>query len=294
MPLSSTRALPMPRDAASRFLPWIVALMVFLAALALAAVMLLGSSLQRWQADLTGTVTVQVPPLEDPTQTDAAVVKLVEFLRLTPGVETAEALTQERLATLLAPWLGETAEVAELPMPRLIDVRLRTGALVDIPAVGAKIADIAPGAVIDDHQVWLARLVRYARALETTGIVVLGLVSAVWVVTVLFVTLTRMSIHRAVIALLHLMGATDGYIARQFQRHALRFGLGGGLIGVLMAAAALLALDQAAADLATPILPVPRLSLEQWGALATLPIVTAVVAMLTARLTVLVQLKRMP
>src|SRR5690606_15053360 len=126
MPLSSRRALPMPRDTASRFLPWIVALMVFLAALALAAVMLLGSSLQRWQADLTGTVTVQVPPLEDPAQTDAAVVKLVEFLRLTPGVETAEVLTQERLTTLLAPWLGETAEVAELPMPRLIDVRLRT------------------------------------------------------------------------------------------------------------------------------------------------------------------------
>jgi len=294
MPFRSTRALPMPRDAASRFLPWIVALMVFLAALALAAVMLLDASLDRWQADLTGTLTVQMPPLDEPAQTDTAVAQLVAFLQLTPGVESAEALSRDRLSALVAPWLGDTAEIAELPMPRLIDVRLRNGALVDLPALNAKVADIAPGATVDDHQVWLARLVRYARTLETTAIVVLGLVAGVWVITVLFVTLTRMSIHRAVIALLHLMGASDGYIAGQFQRHALRFGFGGGLIGVLMAAAALLALDRAAADLATAILPVPRLSPEQWAALASLPIITALVAMLTARLTVLVQLKRMP
>lgn len=294
MPFRSTRALPMPRDAASRFLPWIVALMVFLAALALAAVMLLDASLDRWQADLTGTLTVQMPPLDDPARTDTVVGQLVSFLQLTPGVESAEVLSRDRLSALVAPWLGDTAEIAELPMPRLIDVRLRDGALVDLPALNAKVADIAPGATVDDHQVWLARLVRYARTLETTGIVVLGLVAGVWVITVLFVTLTRMSIHRAVIALLHLMGASDAYIARQFQRHALRFGFGGGLIGVLMAAAALLALDRAAADLATAILPVPRLSPEQWAALASLPIITALVAMLTARLTVLVQLKRMP
>jgi cell division transport system permease protein len=179
-------------------------------------------------------------------------------------------------------------------MPRLVDVRLQPGAFVDLPALGAKLSGIAPGATVDDHQIWLERLVRYARALEATALVVLGLVAAVWVITVLFVTLTRMSIHRSVIALLHLMGATDGFIAWQFQRHALRFGFGGGLLGVLLAAVALMALDRAAADLGTPILPVPRLTPHQWAALAVLPAVTALVAMLTARLTVLVQLKRMP
>lgn len=294
MALRSARALPMPKDASSRFLPWIVALMVFLAALSLAAVMLLDSSLRRWQADLTGTLTVQVPASAEPEASDQAIERMVDMLTITPGIASAEPLSQERLATLVAPWLGDDAQIAELPMPRLIDIRLKPGALVDLPALGAKLSEISPGTTVDDHQIWLERLVRYARALEATAIAVLGLVATVWVITVLFVTLTRMSIHRAVIALLHLMGATDGYIAGQFQRHALRFGFGGGLIGVLMAAGALLALDRAAVDLATPILPVPRLTPYQWAALAALPVVTAVVAMLTARLTVLIQLKRMP
>ncbi|MFN4090123.1 MAG: cell division protein FtsX [Alphaproteobacteria bacterium] len=294
MALRSSRSLPMPRDAASRFLPWIVALMVFLAALALAAVMLLGTSLDRWQSNLTGTLTVQVPAGDDPDATDAAVARIVELLAATPGVEAAQALSRERLAALVAPWLGDTAEVPDLPMPRLVDVRLRPGAHIDLAMLGERLAAIATGTSVDDHQVWLGRLVRYARALEATAFVVLGLVTAVWVITVLFVTLTRMSIHRAVIALLHLMGATDAYIARQFQRHALRFGLGGGVLGVALAAAALLALDRAAADLATPILPLPRLTPEQWAVLGILPLVTALIAMLTARLTVLVQLKRMP
>src|SRR3546814_9739641 len=179
-------------------------------------------------------------------------------------------------------------------MRRLTAIRRRPGADVELAALGVKRTEVAPGTTVDDHQIWLERLVRYTRAIEATALLILALVTAVWVITVLFVTLTRMPIHRAVIALLHLMGATDGYIARQFQRHALRFGFGGGVLGVLLAAAALLALDRAAAELTTPIMPVPRLDSHQWAALAALPIITALVAMLTARLTVLVQLKRMP
>lgn len=292
--IRSARSMPMPRDAASRFLPWIVALMVFLAALALAAMMLLGTALDRWKADISGTLTVQVPPGMEAAETDAAVARIVDLLHATPGVETAEALSGDRLAALVGPWLGEGAEVAALPLPRLIDVKLRPAARIDLDALGDRIATIAPGATVDDHQVWLGRLVRYARALEATAALVVALVGGVWVLTVLFVTLTRMSIHRSVIALLHMMGATDGYIARQFQRHALLFGFGGGILGVLAAAAALLALDRAASDLGSAILPVPRLSPRQWLVLAVLPFITALVAMLTARWTVLVQLKRMP
>src|SRR3546814_18184528 len=39
--------------------------------------------------------------------------------------------------------------------------------------------------------------------------------------------------HQRSIELLHMIGAQDSYVARQFQNHALRFGLRGGLIGLL-------------------------------------------------------------
>ncbi len=37
--------------------------------------------------------------------------------------------------------------------------------------------------------------------------------------------------NRDVVSVLHFVGAEDGYIAREFQRHFLRLGLRGGLLG---------------------------------------------------------------
>src|SRR3546814_1421651 len=109
MQIRSGRSLPMPRDAASRFLPWIVAMMVFLAALALATVMLLGTALDRWQTNLTGTLTVQVPPGPDSAKTNTDVERIVDLLAGTPGVQTAAPLRLERPAARVSPWPAEAA-----------------------------------------------------------------------------------------------------------------------------------------------------------------------------------------
>ena len=54
--------LPMNEDTLGRFLPWLIAFMVFLAALALAGMLVLGDAVARWDTGLNATVTVQVPP----------------------------------------------------------------------------------------------------------------------------------------------------------------------------------------------------------------------------------------
>lgn len=290
--LSRSASPPLTRDSSSRFLPWIIALMVFLAALALAAAMLLGGAIERWDRGLSGSLTVQVPPAQTDAQTEKRVERVVEILQVTPGIESAEPLSRAHIADLLDPWLGSGAAMEDLPLPRLIDVRRRPDAAIDVPILQERIARAAPGTSIDDHQTWLNRLVRYARAMELTATATVAIIAAVAVATVVFATLTRMSIHREVIDLLHLMGASDSYVARQFERHALSLGFGGGAIGLAIAALALLALDQAAAGLRDLLLPAPRLLPWQWGVLALLPIATGVIAMITARLTVLTRLRR--
>src|SRR3954465_6665855 len=54
--------LPPAGDGSGRFLPWIIALMVYLAALALAGMMALHGAIERWDSALVGTLTVQLPP----------------------------------------------------------------------------------------------------------------------------------------------------------------------------------------------------------------------------------------
>ncbi|MGH6968844.1 MAG: cell division protein FtsX, partial [Stellaceae bacterium] len=195
--------------------------------------------------------------------------------------------------------LGTALSPADLELPRLIDVRLAAGGHAALAALRAKLAAAAPGATLDDHQLWLDSLARFARSAEITALAVLALIGGVAVISVSFATRSGLAVHRDVIELLHLMGARDGYVARQFERQALRLALIGGVLGLALAAAALFALSRASdaaawlGDGAT-LLPALHLRGWNWAVLAALPIIAGLVAMATARLTVLATLRRLP
>ena len=141
---------------------------------------------------------------------------------------------------------------------------------------------------------WLDRLLDLAGAIEAIAFAVLGLIGLAAVATVVFATRTGLAIHHDVIELLHLIGARDNYVARHFQLHALWIGLKGGIGGVVLAVATLLTLGTLAAKLEAGLLPPLALSPWQWTALAGVAVITAVISLITARVTVLRTIGRMP
>jgi cell division transport system permease protein len=68
------------------------------------------------------------------------------------------------------------------------------------------------------------------------GIAILALVFVATVLSVVFATRGAMASNRDVVSVLHFVGAEDGYVAREFQRHFLLLGLRGGLAGAAGAA----------------------------------------------------------
>src|SRR5581483_6590850 len=122
--LTARNDLPLRGDETGRFLPWVVAVMVFLATLALAAALAVGAAASRWQHDLSGSATVQIAAVEQRSggSLDARVAAALDLLRRTPGIRRADPVSPETAAGLLAPWLGDVATLGDLPMPRLIDV----------------------------------------------------------------------------------------------------------------------------------------------------------------------------
>jgi cell division transport system permease protein len=283
------RDVPLHRDASARFLPWLIAFMVYLATLALAAAIAVSNVTQAWDSGLAGKLTVQVPPpAQGETRSQADRIDAVlAALRDTPGVRSADQLSQQDMTRLLEPWLGAAAGSAELPLPALIAVEVAPDRTPPLASLARRLARAAPGTRVDDHQRTLGRLLEIARTLQLLAVLVVALVGAAAVVTVVFVTRTGLSIHRNVIELLHLIGAHDAYVARQFQRHALRLGLTGGLIGLALAAATLWALASWVGPQAGAIVPEMRLTDTQWLSLAAVPLAATLVAMLTARITVL-------
>ena len=96
------------------------------------------------------------------------------------------------------------------------------------------------------------------------------------------------------IDLLHLLGAQDSYVARQFEAHALRLGLQGGLLGVFLAVVTVALVGHLLARSESGLLPDLSLDPMEWVMLLLLPVGTSAIAMITARLTVLLSLARMP
>jgi cell division transport system permease protein len=296
--MAGAATLPLAGDGSARFLPWLIGLMVFLATLAIGAGFAIDAALIRWDDGLRGTLTVQLPPpVAGGPLPEAAVEQVLTLLRGTNGVAGAVALDPKAEARLLQPWLGDSIDAGQLPLPVLIDVQRTESVPVYLPDLARRLGEIVSGATVETHGAWLEQMFHVARLIEAAATVVVGLIGVAAVLTVIFTTRTGLMIHAPIVSLLHMMGASDNYIARQFQWHAFRLGLRGGLIGLVPALLGFAALKYGAesggvsvADLA----PGLRLPILAWVLVVLLPFAMGLVGLVTARMTVLSTLARMP
>ena len=290
--------LPLKDDAATRFLPWLVAPMVFLCSIALAGAFIISALLGRWDRDVSGTLTVEIAAApgeagESAEQTRIRVEQALRILAGTPGVADARALTQEQLVGLLAPWLGNSDLLKELPLPAMIDVTLRPDRQIDVGALAEQLSQAVPGASLDDHRVWLSKLIDLSRNIERLAVGIVVLIGGVTSATVFYATRSGMAVHHDVIEVLHLIGAPDAYIARQFAERAFALGLKGGIAGLGLTLPVLIAIGLGARSLQCGFLADLSLPFSGWAAVVALPAVAALLAMLTARVTVHRTLARM-
>src|SRR4051794_19354036 len=213
----------------------IIAIMSFLACLTLGAVTLVRDASREWQLDIQKEVTIQVRPI-DGVDTAGETEKAAALARTTKGIASARVLDDAANAALLQPWLGTGLDLTDLPIPRLIEVKLSDPNGVDLVALQKRLASEVKGAALDDHQAWAGRLQSLADTTVFGGLAILALVFVATVLCVVFATRGAMATNSGVVSVLHLVGAEDGFIAREFQRHFLILGLRGGMIGAAGAA----------------------------------------------------------
>ncbi len=283
--------LALANDDARVHLPAIAAAATFLTCLALALALAATSLADRWQGALSEALTVEIAPRPD---LDAMTAKALTLLRDLDGVATAEPLPRARLRALLAPWLGEGAIIDGLPLPTLIDVRLTPGAKFDTELVERLLTREVPGARLDDHRMWRDSVTAAAWLATAVAAAMLVAVLAAAISAVVFATRARLAVHRDHIEILHVMGALDRTIAREFAVDAARLAAVGGLLGLALAFGLMAGLAAFATQLDTSALPIPRLSPVHWMlVLVPLP-VGAILAGLTAALAAIGVLRRMP
>jgi cell division transport system permease protein len=215
---------------AGRALVAVVAIMTFLASITTGAVLLVSASAAEWQSEVASEITIQVKPLAGrDLDRDAAAV--ADAMRAQPGIVEVRPFTKQESAKLLEPWLGSGLSFDDLPVPRVIVARVAPGTTLDLAALRSRVAQASPSATVDDHRAWIERMRSMTGATVFAGIGILALVIIATIISVSFATRGAMASNRPIVEVLHFVGAGDRYIANRFQRHFLRLGLQGGVIG---------------------------------------------------------------
>jgi len=220
-----------PRNSISgRALVVVVAIMTFLASITTGTVLLVSASAADWQSEVASEITVQIRPYAwRDIEKDVAAV--TDAMRAQPGIVDVRPFTKDESSKLLEPWLGSGLSLDDLPVPRVIVARAQPGTAPDLATLRSRVNQIAPTASVDDHRAWIERMRSMTGATLAAGFGILALVIVATIISVSFATRGAMAANRPIVEVLHFVGAGDRYIAGRFQRHFLRLGLEGGLIG---------------------------------------------------------------
>ena len=232
-----TNASLIPRDSvAGRALVVVIAIMTFLACLTAGAALLVAHASQAWRSDVLREATIQVKPGPG-DDVESLVAKAVAIATRAPEVESAHAYSKAESEKLLEPWLGAGLDLSQLPVPRLIVVQLRGQRSEDLTTLRSALASAVPEADLDDHRMWSARLGAMADAVVVLAAALFVLMIVAMGTAIGFATRGAMAGNREIIEVLHLVGASNAFIAKEFQGHFRRLGLRGAMIGGLAAIA---------------------------------------------------------
>ncbi|MCI4664371.1 MAG: hypothetical protein MRY74_06580 [Neomegalonema sp.] len=294
--MSTAPTARQPRPARNSMASWTVTLvsilMAFLASLALAAAIGADRLADKWTGDLAYTATLTLPP----ETTDAEFRKLTDALAVDPGITGYNPISRAAAEKELAVLLGEDASmIKDLPLARMVDVAFRTRARDEAPGLVERLRRAGVSAHVDPHDDFAKRLGAPAAQLLDFAITALAVIAATAALMVALVCGSSLAAHGEMVAVLRLIGARDGYIARIFERPLQINSFTGSALGTALAFAIVVWPNQTVTKATLELAPFlidlkPRV--DDWPSFVAIPLAFALIATLAARVAVAISLRR--
>jgi cell division transport system permease protein len=278
----------------SRALTMVVSIMCCLACLTVGAVYMINKSADAWLRDIASEVTVQIEAGKA-NSSNENLQKVIGFLEQQPGISDVQVMSAEQSAELLKPWLGDTANLENLPIPRLLAIEIERDSSPDFAAIRDQLSKQFNGVTLDDHRQWQQQIQSVTRSFALGGLGILALVAAATTAIIITATRSAMASNREIVEVLHFVGATDRFIAHEFEKNFLRLGIRGGIVGAVVAAAVFLVLPTVlyfldggamASTEMQRFVGSGTLDLMGYGFLGLVILVVAALCMLTSRVSV--------
>jgi cell division transport system permease protein len=222
-----------------RSLTLVITIMCFLACLTAGAVYMIRQSANAWLKDIASEVTVQVQA-KDGVDTEKVTQDVAAYLGKQAGISKVTVMSAAESGALLEPWLGPIEDLNTLPLPRLIALELDRAGTPNVDALRTGLEAKFPGVMLDDHRRWQRQIMTITHSFSLGGLAILALVAMATTAIIVSATKSSMASNRDIVEVLHFVGATDRFIAREFEKHFLRLGVRAGLVGAGLALAVFL------------------------------------------------------
>ncbi len=276
-------------------MPWVIAIMIALTVMAASAGLALKNVADNAREEISGGITVQIVE-GAPAERDRQAERTVSYFSNRDDVASVRRVPDEELTELLEPWLGEMAANGEdgVPIPALIDVRLSG------PVTTARLNEMrgellaqAPAARLDAQASWLRPVFDAIRSMQYLAIGLIILLALTSAAAVWLAARSALGSNRDTIEVIHHLGGSDSQIAGIFQRSIAWDAALGGAAGLLLGLAAIFVLGQQFAQLGSGLVAGGGLGPVDWSLIGAIPVIGIVLAVITARFTVIAALKRM-
>lgn len=297
-----TLSLPLAQAEGNIMLVAIIAVLVFLSGMIFLAGSAAHKMTGRWNHTLANELTIEiVPKLEDENKSlpspEQRIQQVKEILSEYSAVIEIKTVSQKDLQDVLKPWLGDISSFPDLPLPTLLDVSFRPGHDIDTDDLAAQISKTVSGVRVVAHYAWAGEVQRLAATIANIAWGTMGCVGFVLLLMIIFTARARLTMYASEVEILHTLGATDGFVAGEFQSQAFRLSVLGALIGLF----ALIFLGYGVISFAYPSLILSQQSagefIQDWHqeifGLLLLPIVAVLLNTLAARAAVQSALRRL-
>lgn len=283
--------LPLWQDPSARFTPWVIALMVYVATVACLIHITIRSGLSQWDQDFANKITIEIPPtiqsfgntgvnLEDMQSNET-----IELLRQTPGIKAFRKLSRAEIIQLIEPWFGKQEATQSLPLSTLIDIEVVEPKTFPLDALRKNVIAKVPSAKIESHLNWKEGLFNIAYTVKMVSLAIVLLIFAAAVLTIIFATQTSLIIHKPIIHILHLMGAKNSYISKQFQMHTMSMGIKGGFAGILFSTVTVLGFEKLIEHIDTQVFGATLSMWDIWAVSVMVPVCVIIFMIFSARFT---------
>ncbi len=303
-----TYDIPLDKGSGRLFLTVLTGLMVFLMLLSVSSAYILKDFAANWQTGLEGRWTVELPVIDENGEPltkeniDSFSADLLDVLTTFHAVKSAELLSEEKITEMLSPWFDmqpdmDNSQTSDseifMPIPVLISLDMKETGNRTAHDIRMQIEEVTPLARLDKHESWLEELLRLTGTLRLVAVLITVVISAAGILAVAGAMQSRMAEHKESVELLHLMGAGDNYIARQFQRHAFIISLQGALVGLFICAVFIYGLGLFLSGSEDTLLPTFTPTPMFWLCFLVVPSLIIMLCVMTTRWAVLHRLQKM-